>query len=154
MFNKKILFVIFVILSIFVLSTIWYLASSLFLDKSVDEEFPVNLVDGNNETNKILFQGEFIDADSFHKVSGKAIVIQEEDEKYLRFENFQSTNGPDLKVYLSEDLSASSYISLGELKGNIGNQNYELDEVDLEKYNYVLIWCEQFSVLFGSADLN
>ncbi|NOJ28474.1 MAG: hypothetical protein DA330_10745, partial [Nitrososphaera sp.] len=40
------------------------------------------------------------------------------------------------------------------LKANIGNQNYEIpDGVDLEKYNTALVWCKQFSVLFGSADL-
>ena len=104
--------------------------------------------------NSLIFEGAFEDADSFHKVSGEAKVYTDGNREYLRFENFESTNGPDLKIYISEDLDAESYISLGELKGNIGNQTYEIPEdVDLEKYNTVLIWCEAFSVLFGSADL-
>ncbi len=45
-------------------------------------------------------------------------------------------------------------MSLGKLKANSGNQNYEIpDGADLSKYNTVLIWCQQFSVLFGSAKL-
>jgi electron transfer DM13 len=74
--------------------------------------------------------------------------------KYLRLENFKSTNGPDLHVYLATDEKASDYVILGKLKANIGNQNYEIpDGVDLAKYHEVLIWCKQFSVLFGSAEL-
>ncbi|NCO11585.1 DM13 domain-containing protein, partial [Candidatus Pacearchaeota archaeon] len=49
---------------------------------------------------------------------------------------------------------AEDYVSLGELKGNIGDQNYQLpDGIQAEDYQYALIWCEQFSVLFGSAEL-
>jgi len=40
------------------------------------------------------------------------------------------------------------------LKANNGNQNYELPEgIDLEKYDKVLVWCQMFSVLFGSAEI-
>ena len=57
-------------------------------------------------------------------------------------------------MYLAKDTQATEYISLGELKGNIGDQHYELSqEVDVESYPYTLIWCEKFSVLFGSAQL-
>ena len=59
-----------------------------------------------------------------------------------------------MKVYLAEDIGAESFVSLGDLKGNIGNQNYNVPEdADLDKYNKVLIWCEQFHVLFGYSDL-
>ncbi|MGH9952595.1 MAG: DM13 domain-containing protein, partial [Nitrososphaeraceae archaeon] len=57
-------------------------------------------------------------------------------------------------VYLATDKSASDFIDIGNLKANIGNQNYQVpDGTDLAKYNTVLIWCKAFSVLFGSADL-
>ena len=60
----------------------------------------------------------------------------------------------DLYVYLSTDEGASDYVSLGTLKANMGNQNYEIpSDVDVAKYSKVLIWCQAFSVLFGSADL-
>ncbi|RPI80918.1 MAG: hypothetical protein EHM34_09370, partial [Nitrosopumilales archaeon] len=49
---------------------------------------------------------------------------------------------------------ASDIVNLGRLKGNIGNQNYEIPiGTDLSKYNAVLIWCKAFSTLFGSAQL-
>ena len=127
----------------------WYLVSPLFINRTVNENIPLN--NGYAET----YQGSFTGADSFHKVEGTAKILSTDDKVYLSLENFKSTNGPDLKVYLSEDKSAISYINLGELKGNIGNQNYEIPEgTDLSKYKYALIWCEQFSVLFGSAELD
>jgi len=58
-------------------------------------------------------------------------------------------------VYLSTDTKATEFVNLGKLKANIGNQNYEIpQDVDLKKYNKVLIWCKAFSVLFGSAELS
>ena len=72
----------------------------------------------------------------------------------LRLENLHVTNGPDLYVYLATDESASDFVSLGKLKANNGNQNYDIaSETDLTRYNTVLIWCRPFSVLFGSAEL-
>lgn len=73
----------------------------------------------------------------------------------LRLENFKATNGPDLYVYLSTDNKASEFVSLGKLKANNGNQNYDIPEnTDLEKYSEVLIWCNAFGILFGNADLS
>jgi hypothetical protein len=57
-------------------------------------------------------------------------------------------------VYLSTDRQASDFLDLGRLKANNGNQNYDIPEgTDLSKYDTVLVWCKQFSVLFGSAEL-
>lgn len=144
-----------IIVGIIALAAIWYLASPLFINKTVNEAIPEN---SNSTTPSFStsIQGNFVDADSFHKTSGSVKVIQNtgEETKYLRLENFKTTNGPDLKVYLSNDLEAKDYISLGDLKGNIGDQNYEIpSNVNPEEYSYALIWCEQFHVLFGSAKL-
>lgn len=101
--------------------------------------------------------GNFVDAgDGFHKVSGVAKVINLADGKtFLRLENLKATNGPDLYVYLSLGKDVSDIVNLGKLKGNIGNQNYEIPAgTDLSKYNTVLIWCKAFSTLFGSAKLS
>ena len=148
---KKYLAVGIFIALIFVIFLSWDLISPLFIDKTVNEESPVNL---QENLEMILSQGSFMDADSFHKTSGKAIVFKLEDKQYLRFEDFKATNGPDLKVYLSKDLEAKEYVSLGDLKGNIGPQNYELPkDVDATQYKYVLVWCERFSVLFGYSDM-
>jgi hypothetical protein len=100
--------------------------------------------------------GEFIGVnDGIHNAEGLAKVIRLGDNSMiLRLENFKATNGPDLYVYFATDNHASNFVNLGRLKGNIGNQNYEIPEgTDLSRYNTVLIWCRAFSVLFGSARL-
>lgn len=136
-----------------VLVLVWWLGSPLFVDKTVNEGMPVNM-NSSFENVDEKFIGTFEDADSSHKVSGDAKIISQDNVEYLRFEDFDSTNGPDLKVYLSNDLEASEYVSLGKLKGNKGNQNYALEGVNYGDYEYVLIWCEAFSVLFGYAEIN
>ena len=69
-------------------------------------------------------------------------------------QNFESSNGPDLNVYLFNPDDSSDFIDLGDLKGNIGDQNYEIpEEIDLERYSDVWIWCVRFGTGFGSADL-
>ncbi|NNL37620.1 MAG: DM13 domain-containing protein [Nitrosopumilus sp.] len=102
------------------------------------------------------YVGTFVGVgDGIHDAQGEAYTIPLENESnILRLENFKSTNGPDLYVYLSTDDKATEFINLGQLKANKGNQNYNIpDNVDLNKYNNVLIWCKAFSVLFGSAEL-
>jgi hypothetical protein len=103
-----------------------------------------------------LVIGNFIGVnDGIHNAEGLAKVIRLDDASMiLRLENFRATNGPDLYVYLAIDNSAADFVNLGRLKGNIGNQNYDIPEgTDFSKYDTVLIWCKAFSVLFGSAKL-
>jgi hypothetical protein len=112
---------------------------------------------GEEETSTV-YAGTFVGVnDGIHNAEGQAKVIKLSDDgsNFLRLEDFRSTNGPDLYVYLSMDKSNSDFVNLGRLKGNVGNQNYEIPEVtDLSKYDTVLIWCQAFSVLFGSAEFN
>ncbi len=99
-----------------------------------------------------LFSGQF-SGESRYEITGDALVLNDgTEQRFLRFENFDSDNGPDLKVYLrAED---GSFHSLGDLKGNIGDQNYEIPpEVDLTVFSTVEIWCERFGVGFGGAEL-
>jgi hypothetical protein len=119
--------------------------------------FNENMSDTMTPTNTKALMGNFVDAgDGFHKAEGIAKVIDLTDGKtFLRLENLKTTNGPDLYVYLSTGKDASEIIDLGKLKGNIGNQNYEIPAgTDLSKFNTVLIWCKAFSTLFGSAQLS
>ncbi|MFZ0327018.1 MAG: DM13 domain-containing protein, partial [Nitrososphaeraceae archaeon] len=107
-------------------------------------------------TARSILTGSFIGAgDGFHNVEGLARVIPLGDgSTILRLENFKSTNGPNVHLYLATDKDASNFIDLGRLKANNGNQNYNVPPgTDLAKYNVVLIWCKDFSVLFGSAQL-
>ena len=108
-----------------------------------------------NDTMTLM--GNFVDAgDGFHKAEGITKVINLADGRtFLRLENLKTTNGPDLYVYLSVGKDPSDIVNLGRLKGNIGNQNYEIPAgADLSKYDTVLIWCKAFSTLFGSAKLS
>lgn len=123
------------------------------INNSVDEN--VTAIGKQQIYNKTL-SGNFVGVnDGIHNAEGIAKVISlQQGSNILRLENFKATNGPDLYVYLGTDKGASDFVSLGRLKGNIGNQNYDIPSgTDLSKYNTVLIWCRAFSVLFGSAQL-
>lgn len=88
------------------------------------------------------------------KVSGTARIFMMNDTYMLQLENFSTTNGPDLKVYLSKAASPSAFISLGALKSTNGNQVYEIPgKPDFTQYRFVLIHCERYNHLFGSAEL-
>ncbi len=99
-----------------------------------------------------LYEASFA-GESRYTIEGQAIVLNDgSEQRFLRFENFTSDNGPDLKVYLRAE--NGDFVSLGELKGNIGDQNYEIPVgVDLDEFSTIQIWCERFSVNFGSAFL-
>lgn len=111
----------------------------------------------------IIASGSFIQIDPIHGAEGTATIYQLPDStRVLRFESFRSTNGPDLRVYLSTQIPTTTFAELGEnalyletLKGNVGNQNYAIPpDVDLSIYRSVVIWCEPFGVVFSSAALN
>ena len=77
-------------------------------------------------------------------------------QRFLRFEDFATDNGPDLNVYLTrgDGNDGSEFIDLGDLTGNLGSQNYEIPtEIDLTEWDTVVIWCVRFGVGFGSATL-
>ncbi len=103
-----------------------------------------------------LVQGMFIDR--AHPTTGVAKIITDGNRRFLRFEDFETDNGPDLNVYLTtpgpDGGVGDDPIDLGNLKGNIGDQNYELGpEIDLDRYTTVFIWCVRFRVAFGAAAL-
>ena len=119
--------------------------------KSGDEVVDEPMGDGVT----VLVEGSFIDRS--HPTHGIAKVITDGERRFLRFEGFETDNGPDLNVYLATgppDGSPGDFVDLGDLKGNIGDQNYELsDDIDLDRYTTVFIWCVRFSVAFGAAPL-
>ena len=112
----------------------------------------------------LLLEGSLVDADSAHRGRGSAAVYELEDgSRVLRFEEFEVTNGPDLHVLLvptndpiEGDLPAEvGYEDLGKLKGNVGNQNYEVPgDVDLNGDWTVVIYCDPFHVVFSTAQLS
>lgn len=89
-----------------------------------------------------------------HTVTGEVKVYSDEGEIVVVLDPYSSQNGPDLKVYLSKDENAKEYLNLGPLKSVNGKQSYNVDGMpDLNQYKYLIIWCQQYSVLFGRAEL-
>ena len=190
---RKILTAAAVIAAIPAIALAWWLAAPLFINKTVDEQFPLTVsaeipegftreeVEDTMVTMakmddtmmepmmpamssaRALSMGNFRDADSFHKGSGVATIYQLEDGSHvLRFEDFRVTNGPDLRVLLSKAADISDkgqfqqyeYVELERLKGNIGNQNYEIPgDLMVSDFQSVVIYCKPFHVLFAVAPL-
>lgn len=106
-----------------------------------------------------IVSGQFEDFDNFHQGAGTATIYELADgTKVLRFESFEVTNGPDLHVLLVPDndpgsrVDITGYVDLGSLKGNIGDQNYDIpDDVDVSEYGSVVIYCQPFHVIFSIA---
>jgi hypothetical protein len=134
-------------------------AAAVMSGNEIDEAM---MADAANAEWVVAAQGQFMDADSFHQGSGSATIFQQGDARVLRFEDFTVTNGPDLHVLLSKHPAPASraevgsdYLDLGQLKGNIGNQNYEIPaDIDLSEYQSVVIYCVPFHVVFSTATLN
>ena len=112
---------------------------------------------------KTLFTGKF--HGKVHATSGRATVYQEADGKLvLRLTNFKTSNGPDVHVILVATKDAgddanflknnTERVELGKLKGNEGDQNYEIPAgTDLAKFQTVSVYCERFNANFGAAPL-
>jgi len=101
---------------------------------------------------RLLREGDF--HPRAHEVKGKALLIEQGAKKILRFEDFETINGPDLRIYLSRTLGNDDFIDLGAIRATKGNVNYEVNNVvDITTYNKILVWCRAFSVLFSYAEL-
>ena len=131
----------------------------LWINQKVDEPAPF----ASTADPQPLFTGTL--EGKAHQTSGRATIYKTPDGKqYLRLTDFTTSNGPDVHVLLArgEDQSLNQEIvkdaldgvELGLLKGNQGDQNYDLRaSVDLQKYNAVVIYCERFHAVFGVARL-
>jgi hypothetical protein len=109
-------------------------------------------------------EGEFIEIDVIHRAQGTATIYQMPDNrKILRLQDFSVTNGPDLRVVLSASAAPKTQeevelndidLELGRLRSAVGNQNYEIaPEVDISRYNSVVIYCVAYNVVFSTASL-
>lgn len=145
----------------------WYLfrPELLFVNKRVNE----GLVTASASTaaGDVAASPTSILSGQFHSVAhetkGTAAVHQlGGGRRVLRLTDFATSNGPDVRVYLiaasdasdDETVTKSGYLELGKLKGNQGDQNYEIPAgTDLTKYHAVTIWCARFNVNFATAPL-
>jgi hypothetical protein len=159
--NKR---AVFMISGVVVLAALWYLfrPELLFVNKSVDEALPpMPAASASALAPTTLASGKF--HGGAHDTSGTATIYQSDGGKrLLRLTDFKTSNGPDVHVYLigandatdNETVKKASFIDLGSIKGNEGDQNYDLPTMaDLAKYRAVTIWCARFSVNFGTAPL-
>jgi len=160
-------------LVIFVL--VWFQPQKLFLNKTVNEPAPgVIATAPAGETHpdataggsppsalRVVRSGSFRSLE--HATTGKAILLRRPaGSLILRLEHLSTSNGPDLRVYLSRipaggDLHAyrTGFIDLGALKGNRGSQNYLIPAgTDLPAFKSAVIWCRRFAVGFGVAPLS
>ncbi|MFZ0630031.1 MAG: DM13 domain-containing protein [Acidobacteriaceae bacterium] len=129
----------------------------LFINRTVDESLPANFTAGTQD----LATGTFHTV--LHPTQGDASIYRNADgNRILRLTDFKTTNGPDVHIYMvaaerpsdNASVRSSAFIDLGEMKGNVGDQNYTLGPgVDLSKYRSVVIWCKRFSFNFGYAPL-
>lgn len=146
----------------------------LFVDVRVDETLPVAVspepsvvaptASAPPEVPVQLSAGTFTSHE--HDTSGTVRIVQNPDgSRVLAIENLDTSNGPDVHVWLSAAdvvegtdgwylAGSAGYLDLGPLKGNLGNQLYDIPaDTDLGDYRSVALWCVQFSVSFGAAQL-
>jgi hypothetical protein len=148
----------------------WYLfrPELLFVNKTVHETLTTSGADGAEGMTMsapagpaALVSGRFHSV--AHETKGTATIHDlGGGHRVLRLTDFATSNGPDVRVYLigaadatdNATVTKDGFVELGPLKGNLGDQNYDLPaEVDLSKYHAVTIWCHRFNVNFATAPL-
>jgi hypothetical protein len=139
----------------------------LFVNKSVNESFPAatssaptaSSTDSTPSTPELSGQFHTV----LHDTKGTASIFKlQNGQRVLRLTDFMTSNGPDVRVLLvaaadassSDAVTAAGSVELGKLKGNTGDQNYDIPAgLDLAKYRAVTIWCHRFNANFGTAPL-
>ncbi len=137
---------------------VWFQPQKLFIDQRVDETLPGQVAPSGGPVT--VATGRFRSLG--HTTSGRVAVLEVGGgRRYLRLDDLATSNGPDLFVYLSaapadgpRDRLDDDAVSLGRLKANQGNQNYEIAAgTRLDRYRSVVIWCKRFTYAFGAAEL-
>ena len=153
----------------------WYAfrPERLFVNQRVNESLEPGTTSGSKATSPMtsgtetpamstLLTGRFHSVS--HETHGVATIYRLADgTRVLRFTEFMTSNGPDVQVYLvkandakdNETVTKGGYVRLAGLKGNVGDQNYELPaDLDLSQFHAVTIWCRRFGVNFATAPLS
>jgi hypothetical protein len=163
-----------VLVAVAVVTLGWFQPQKLLYDHRVDEGLPSAAADESERPTRgqvtaaapgpgpvELASGSFISRE--HRTDGTARVLRLPDGRVIvRFEDFATSNGPVLVVWLSKEpahgevggFDDDDHVDLGPLKGNVGDQNYVLPPgVDSTAYLSVVVWCDRFDVPFGAAGL-
>ncbi|MEV0154323.1 DM13 domain-containing protein [Micromonospora sp. NPDC050686] len=113
----------------------------------------------------VVSRGSFVSHE--HETTGAARIVRDAEGRHrLELVGLDTSNGPDLKVWLTDQpvrtgraawdvFDNGRYVPLGALKGNRGDQVYPIPAgTDLAGLTSVSIWCERFAVSFGAAPLD
>lgn len=146
-----------------VLGTGWALfrPERLWVNQHVNESLDSGVATAASVADRVLASGAF--HSGAHETRGTATIHALADgRRVLRLTGFETSNGPDVQILLvaandatdNGTVTKAGYVRLAALKGNVGDQNYDLPaDVDLAKYRAVTIWCRRFGVNFGTAPL-
>jgi len=152
-----------VLIALVVVAVGWYAfrPERLLISQKVNEQFPAASKTSSTGSPVALVSGNFHDV--AHKTTGLATIYGLPDgRRTLRLTRFETSNGPEVQVYLgqasdatdNDTVTKAGFVTLGPMKGNIGDQNYDVPaDLDLAKYHSVTIWCHRFGVNFGTAPL-
>jgi hypothetical protein len=151
--NKK----IYALISVLILVLGYYLVLPAFIVIEANEDItftePTNQENNQSQLEPVLLvESNLIPQE--HDVEGKILVLEQNNQKILRFEDFYTINGPNLHIYLVDSNNTDQFIDLGEIKATKGNVNYQLpDGIDLNKFNQVRVYCVPFKKVFSYAIL-
>lgn len=149
-----------------VVAITWYLfrPELLLITKTVNETLPGSAITAGAPKDApvaALATGRFHSV--AHETSGTATIHQlGNGTRIVRLTAFETSNGPDVRVYLvaakdatdNETVTRAGFVDLGGMKGNKGDQNYDVPtSIDLSQYQSVTIWCRRFGVNFATAPL-
>jgi hypothetical protein len=160
--------------AVLALGIYWFAPQNLFIDERVDEALPGAPSPAGGDTGAttgaagaagdgatVLASGDFGSLE--HSTTGRALVVELADgTRVLRLEDLETSNGPDLRVYLTDQPLSDDwrvwddgrFVDLGGLKGNVGSSNYVIPaDVDVSAFRTAVIWCRRFTVGFGVAPI-
>jgi hypothetical protein len=144
----------------------WFAPQRLVLDRQVSESLPTPSISpsasGEAQAPVVeLGSGTFRSLE--HATTGRARVVElDEGSRFVRLEDLDTSDGPDLRIYLTDQPVSDDwgvwddgkFVDLGALKGNVGDSNYRIpDDLDLSGIRTVVIWCRRFTVGFGVAPI-
>ncbi len=109
----------------------------------------------------LLASGQFVTVDQAKATTGTARIVEKDGQRILEFDGaFDTARGPDVRVVLYKgdsvpvSIDESDYVVIGDLKSFEGSQGYVLPaDLNLDDYGSVAIWCAEFNVTFGYADI-
>ena len=159
----------------------WFAPWNLFVDRRVDEALPsvvsTDATDPGAGAPAGAAPGESTEGGASpvvlrtgslssleHETAGAVRVVELADgSRFVRLEDLATSNGPDLRVILTDRPASGRLARVGRRRGrrsrSAQREPRELrttrsrTDVDLSSFRTVVMWCRRFSVGFGVAAL-